>query len=258
MLTSTKNEKIKHIKALQARAKARREAGAFVVEGIRLAEEALTAGWPVELCLYDPEINERGQVLVETLRSAAVETLAAAPNVIAAASDTQTPQGILLVLKLIPLPLPETLDFVLVLDQLSDPGNAGTLLRTAAAAGVDAVLLSAGSVDPFSPKVVRSGMGAHFRLPVHTLLVEEIVTSCRARGLRMLLAEAGKGTAYYNADLKSPLVLVVGSEAHGPGDDFQAAADGCLHIPMPGDSESLNAAVAASVLVFEAVRQRAG
>jgi TrmH family RNA methyltransferase len=258
MLTSTKNEKIKYIKALQSRARVRREAGAFVVEGVRLAEEALVADWPVRLCLYDPEIGERGQAVVDALAAGSVETLAAAPHVIAAASDTQTPQGILLVLDLTPLPLPENPDFVLVLDQLRDPGNAGTLLRTAAAAGVDAVLFSAGSVDPFSPKVLRSGMGAHFRLPVHTLPAQEITAYCQAGGLRLLLAEAGRGAAYNAVDLRSRLALVVGSEAHGPGVDFQAAADGHIHIPMPGESESLNAAVAAAVLIFEAVRQRAG
>lgn len=258
MITSTKNEKVKQIKALQGRAKARREAGAFVIEGIRLAEEALAADWQVQLCLYDPALNERGLALVEKLREAGVETLEAAPHVIAAASDTQTPQGILLVLDLAPLPLPESPDFVLVLDQLRDPGNAGTLLRTAAAAGVNAVLFSTGSVDAFSPKVLRSGMGAHFRLPMHTMPAGEIITFCQEHRLRILLAEANKGAPYHAADLKAPLALIVGSEAHGPGEEFHSAADGYLHIPMPGESESLNAAMAASVLLFEAIRQRSG
>lgn len=256
MITSTKNEKVKHIKALQGRAKARREVGAFVVEGIRLAEEALGSGWQAQLCIYDPDLSERGFTLVEQLKSSGVEVLEAAPHVIAAASDTQTPQGILLVLELTSLPLPENPDFILVLDQLRDPGNAGTLLRTAAAAGVDAVLLSAGSVDTFSQKVLRSGMGAHFRLPVHSMPTEEIISFCHQHNLALLLAESNKGAVYHDADLKSPLALVVGSEAHGPDAGFQAAADGYLHIPMPGESESLNAAVAASVLIFEAVRQR--
>jgi TrmH family RNA methyltransferase len=258
MITSTKNEKVKKIKALQGRAKTRRETGAFVVEGIRLVEEALTAKWQARLCLYDPELNERGLALVEELRETGVEMLEAASHVIAAASDTQTPQGILLVLDLTPLPLPESPDFILVLDQLRDPGNAGTLLRTAAAAGVNAVLFSTGSVDAFSPKVLRSGMGAHFRLPVHAMPVGEIITFCRESNLRIMLAEANKGTPYHAADLKAPLALVVGSEAHGPGEEFHSAADGYLHIPMPGESESLNAAIAASVLLFEAVRQRSG
>jgi TrmH family RNA methyltransferase len=256
MITSTKNEKVKQIKALQGRAKARREAGAFVVEGIRLAEEALAARWQAQLCLYDPALSERGLALVEELRETGVDVLEAAPHVIAAASDTQTPQGILLVLDLVPLPLPESPDFVLVLDQLRDPGNAGTLLRTAAAAGVNAVLFSAGSVDAFSPKVLRSGMGAHFRLPVHTMPAGEIITFCQGSNLRILLAEANKGARYHTADLKAPFALVVGNEAHGPGAEFHSTADGYLHIPMPGKSESLNAAVAASVLLFEAVRQR--
>jgi TrmH family RNA methyltransferase len=256
MITSTKNETIKHIKALQARPKSRREAGAFIVEGIRLAEEAVNSGWLTHLCLYSSELNQRGLAVVEQLREAGVETLEAAPHVIAAASNTRTPQGILLKLDLAPPPIPEDPTFILVLDQLRDPGNVGTLLRTAAAASVDAVLLSAGSADAFSPKVLRSGMGAQFRLPVHSMDPKEIISFCKEQRLRILLAEANKGTPYHLADLKSPFALIVGSEAHGPSTGFQSDADGYLQIQMPGKTESLNAAVAASIMIFETVRQR--
>lgn len=256
MITSTKNETIKQIKALQARAKARRAAGSFIVEGVRLSEEAISSGWPVQLCLYTTEMTERGLGLVEKLRAAGTEVLEAAPHVIAAASDTQAPQGILLKLGLSPLPLPENPNFVVVLDQLRDPGNVGTLLRTAASACVDAVLLSNGSADPFSPKVIRSGMGAHFRVPVHTMETEEIISFCQSQNLVLLLAEANSGTIYHQVDLSSPLALVVGSESAGPNPEFKAQAAEFLQIPMPGRSESLNAAVAASVLIFEVLRQR--
>ena len=256
MITSTKNETIKQIKALQSRPKERREAGVFIVEGVRLAEEVCNSGWQTHMCLYSSELNQRGVSIVEKLRDDGVEVIEAAPHVIAAASNTRTPQGIILKLDLAPLPLPEHPTFVLILDQLRDPGNAGTLLRTGAAAAVDAVLLTAGSIDAFSPKVIRSGMGAHFRIPVHSMEAEKIAAYCRAHGLRILLAEANKGTPYHSADLQSPFALVVGSEAHGPSAGFQANAEGFLQIPMPGKTESLNAAVAASVLIFEAVRQR--
>jgi TrmH family RNA methyltransferase len=150
--------------------------------------------------------------------------------------------------------LPKELDFVLVADQVRDPGNLGTMLRTALAAGVDALLLPPRTVDPFSPKVVRAGMGAHFRLPIAVTSWEEIGTTLE--DLRIYLAEAGKGAAYTQADFSSPLALILGSEAHGPGAGARELAHTSVHIPMPGGGESLNTAIAAAILIFEIVRQR--
>ncbi len=257
MITSTKNAKIKEVRALQGRAKARRTAGAFVVEGVRLAEEALAAGWQPQLVLYTEELDERGQTVVGafTEQGALVEIVAA--HVMEAASDTQSPQGILLVLPLAPLPLPPQLDFVLILDQVRDPGNLGTLLRGATAARADAVLLTEGSVDPFAPKVVRSGMGAHFRLPVHTLDITQLSEVCQAHGLAVYLAAAGGGQVHTALDLTEPIGLAVGGEAAGHSTALQALAAEQVHIPMPGGGESLNAAMAGTILLFEVVRQRA-
>lgn len=255
MITSVKNPRVKAVRALQARSKARREENAFVVEGVRLAEEAVAAGWQPRLCLYTADVHPRGGQLVDELRAAGVEVEEVAEHVMQAASDTQSPQGILLVVADQRLPLPPQADFVLVLDRVQDPGNLGTLLRTAWAAGVDAVLLTEGSAEPFAPKVVRSGMGAHFRLPVDTLSPEEIVAFCRQHQLTLWTAAAGEGTVYTQADLAAPAAVVIGSEAHGVGEVLGQQARP-LHIPMPGGAESLNAAVAGAVLLFEAVRQR--
>ena len=256
MITSTKNAKIKEVRALQGRAKVRRKAGAFVVEGVRLAEEALAAGWQPQLVLYTEDLDERGHVVVQAFseQGAPVEIVAA--HVMEAASDTQTPQGILLVLPLTPLPLPPQLDFVLILDQVRDPGNLGTLLRGAIAAGADAVLLTEGSVDPFAPKVVRAGMGAHFRLPVHTQNIAQLGEVCQAHGLAVYLAAAGAGQTHTALDLTGPIGLAVGGEAAGHSQALQALAAGQVQIPMPGGGESLNAAMAGTILLFEVVRQR--
>lgn len=257
MITSVKNSRIKLVRAMQARTKVRREEGAFIVEGVRLAEEAVAAGWQARLCLYTAEVHPRGLQLVEELRAAGVEVEEVAEHVMKAASDTQTPQGILLVVALRPHLMPETASLVLVLDRVQDPGNLGTLMRTAWAAGVDAVLLSEGSVDPFAPKVVRSGMGAHFRLPVDTLSPNGIAEYCHTQQLTLWTAAAGEGAAYTEVNLNAPVALIIGSEAHGVGDALSREAQP-LHIPMPGGNESLNAAVAGAVLLFEAVRQRRG
>lgn len=255
MITSTKNPRVKQLRALQSRAKARREGGAFIVEGVRLAEEALAAGWHPQAAYTSEDLNPRGRALVETLRTQNIPLETLAPHVMKAASGTETPQGILLVLPMRELPQPEPLDFALVLDRVRDPGNLGTLLRSAAAAGVQAVLLTEGSADPFAPKVVRAGMGAHFRLPIETLAPQAALDRCREKGLGLWLAAAGQGLPYQQADLTQPLALVIGGEAHGVGDLLQEAAEP-LHIPMPGGTESLNAAAAGAILLFEIVRQR--
>lgn len=256
MITSTKNPKIKEIRALQARAKARREENAFVVEGVRLAEEALTAGWFPSSCLYTEEISPRGLEILAKIKEQNIPVEKVAPHVMKVASDTQTSQGILLVLPLRTLPVPESLDFVLIIDQVRDPGNLGTLLRSAASAGVQTVLLVEGSVDVFSPKVLRGAMGGHFRLPIHTLTHHEILSHCNRHKLEMLIAEANEGIPYTDEDLTKPLALVVGGETEGAHQPLLEKADGFIHIPMPGGGESLNAGVAGSILLFEVVRQR--
>jgi TrmH family RNA methyltransferase len=256
MLSSPHNPKIQWVRALQSRGKARRESSAFVVEGVRLAEEAFIAGWEAQLVLYTAGLGERGQKVIEgfAARGAPVEQVT--PQTMRAASDTETPQGILAVLPLRPLPLPEKPDFVFIPDGVRDPGNLGTMLRTAAAAGVGAVFLPRRTVDAFSPKVVRAAMGAHFRLPILEMTWEEIRAQITAASLRVFLASVGEGECYTQADFRSPLALIIGGEAAGAGEFAQQLAQVRVHIPMPGRTESLNAAVAAGLLLFEVVRQR--
>jgi RNA methyltransferase, TrmH family len=171
VITSSQNPKIKLVRALMGRAKERREAGAFVVEGVRLVEEAETrrSTWSFRFALYDGSLNVRGSSLVEHLLAQGIEVEEVSEPLMKSLSDTETPQGILAVLELNYLPLNEYPDFVLIPDQIRDPGNLGTLLRTAAATGVQAAFLPPETTDAFAPKVVRSGMGAHFRLPVQSM-----------------------------------------------------------------------------------------
>ena len=258
MITSVHNSKVQWVRGLQARARARRSDQAFVVEGVRLVEEALASGWVPELVFYTEDLNERGQALVEVFQERGVQVESVSGNVMQAASDTQTPQGILAVLRLIALPLPDQVDFVFIPDGVRDPGNLGTILRTCAAAGVDAVFLPPGTVDPYSPKVVRAGMGAHFRLPILSLKWEEIIERLEVYGLRIYLAAPGEGRIFTLADFGLPLALIVGGEAEGAGEVAQKLAGERVHIPMPGGMESLNAAIAGGVLLFEVVRQRTG
>jgi TrmH family RNA methyltransferase len=221
MITSAHNPKIQWLRKLQSQTKARREECAFAQRGV-----------PVE------------QVT---------------PAAFKAASDTETPQGLLVALSLHPLPLPDDPNFIIIPDGVRDPGNLGTLLRTAAAAGVQVVLLPPGTADAYAPKVLRAAMGAHFRLAVQALDWVEIrqVLLGRVHSLQVYLADAAQGLPYTQADLTQPLALIVGSEAAGASEQAIALTGERLHIPMPGGMESLNAAVAAAILMFEVVRQRA-
>jgi RNA methyltransferase, TrmH family len=254
MITSTANPKVKWVRQLQANSRERRLAGVFVVEGVRLVEEALAAGWEAQLVLYTADLSERGRQVMEGYTAFGAPIEQVSPEVLHAASDTETPQGLLAVLSQRLLPLPATPDLLFIPDQVRDPGNLGTMLRTALAAGVGAVLCPPETVDAFSPKVLRAGMGAHFRLPVHTLGWEAI--SAHLESLQVYLAEASEGLSYNTADFRLPLALVVGGEAEGTSPQARRLANHSVHIPMPGAVESLNAAVAAGILLFEVLRQR--
>lgn len=265
MLTSPHNSRFTRVRALLEKRKAREDEQAFVVEGVRLVEEALASGWQPELVLYSAKLAERGQQVVEGFRQQGAEVWEIAASLMDALTGTETAPGLLAVLPMRTLPLPEDLNFVLITDNLRDPGNLGTLLRSAAAAGAQAALLSPGTTDAFAPKVLRAGMGAHFRLPIRHLSWDAISDLCGKPGepqgkplppLRVFLAEAARGEPCWNADLRQPLALMVGSEAEGASPEALKLADAFINIPMPGQSESLNAAAAASILLFEIVRQR--
>ncbi|MFM8425563.1 MAG: TrmH family RNA methyltransferase, partial [Chloroflexota bacterium] len=159
MIKSNQNSKIKLIRALLGRAKERREAGAFVAEGVRLVEEAVISNWRFRIALYDETLSERGRLQVERLRSQGVDVEEVSASVMKSISETEAPQGILAVLEATQLPIPQSSNFILIPDQIRDPGNLGTLLRSAAASGVQAVLIPPETTDAFAPKVVRSGMG---------------------------------------------------------------------------------------------------
>jgi TrmH family RNA methyltransferase len=253
VITSAHNAKIKLVRALLGRARERRAGGAFVVEGVRLVEEAVISNWGLRFVLYDESLNERGKLQVETLRSRGIDVEMVSESLMKSLSETETPQGLLAVLNDARLAIPDSADFFLIPDQIRDPGNLGTLLRTAAAAGVQAVLLPPETTDAFAPKVVRSGMGAHFRLPIHSMTWEEI--KAQTAGLQLYIADT-TGISCWDTDLQKPLALIIGGEAEGASEEARKLATQKVSIPMSGDIESLNAGVAGSILMFEVVRQR--
>ena len=256
MITSLSNDKVKYVRKLQTQKDLRHADRRLVMEGVRLVEEVTRASLVPSLVLHTEDLTEdgRGKALLVTLRAMGAPTFQVTDEVMASCSDTMTPQGILAVLSFPEFAPPQPASFVLIADRLRDPGNLGTLLRSALAAGVEQVLLAPGTVDFSNPKVVRSAMGAHLWLPILHAdwdAVAEMVASCNT-----WLAAGGGQKTYTEVDWTTPSALIVGSEAHGAGDRAASLAQGRISIPIRPVVDSLNAAVAASVILFEAVRQR--
>lgn len=243
------------MRALQRQARLRHELGTFVVEGARLANEALMSGWTIRQALYTESLAQSSPELARALEARRVAEVVS-ESVMEVASDTQSPQGVILEVELKTAALPQDLTFALILDGIADPGNLGTLLRSAAAADCDVVLCGPGCADPFSPKVVRSGMGAHFRQPILSQNWAAIAKLVAQHKLHCFLAEAWQGQPYDQEDYTAPLALILGGEARGSGDEAAKLQPTPVQIPMPGRIESLNVATAGSILLFEIVRQR--
>jgi len=252
MITSAQNERVKYVRSL-ARRRVRQREGRFVVEGTRLLDELGRAGIRPALAFYTATWAETptGQRLLPLVRTAGEGAWPVSDTVMAACSDTQTPQGVLAVVPFMSLEPRHGL--LLILDGIRDPGNLGTILRSAESAGVGQVLLAPGTVDLYNPKVVRGAMGAHLRLPV--LSQDWPAISKRAGGRTVWLADAAAETAYDAVDWTQPSALIVGGEASGAGQEAAGLTTGRVSIPMAGGADSLNAAMAATVILFEAARQ---
>jgi TrmH family RNA methyltransferase len=253
MISSLSNPRVKYVRRLQADRRFRSSQKKFVVEGTRWVQELLS-NTPLLGDIYYTEtwLAQAGQG--NPIIQAAVSMQSVTEEVMAAMSATETPPGILATVAINPPPVPSRPSLMLILDGITNPGNLGTMLRTAAAAGVDSALLSTGCVDSYNPKVVRGSMGALLRLPVRQLEWHEIARATEE--MRVWVAAAAGEMSYSEVDWRQPSALIVGNEAHGASAAAFALADGSVSIPMGAETESLNAAVAAGIIMFEAARQR--
>jgi TrmH family RNA methyltransferase len=256
LISSPGNERIKRVRLLQRQARARHKERQLVLEGVRLLRDAVEAGVLPEYVLHAPELDAPAQELVTALSGAGVPCLAVIEPLLRDLAETETPQGVLGVFPWPALPLPGAPGLVLVADGWRDPGNLGTAIRAAAAAGADAVVLTPGTVDPFNSKVLRAGMGGHFRVPLVWQRCDALPEAFP--GLLIAVAEAAGQVCYDQVDWTQPSLIVVGGEAHGARVPARDLPHLSVFIPMARGAESLNSAVAASVLLFEAGRQRRG
>src|SRR2546429_2288415 len=273
LITSPSNPRISSLRDLHT-AKGRKISGLFLMEGPHLLEALLDAQIVPQEVYYQPELLQRTangrsllKHLLHTSSLAPEQLIEVSERVIESLGETQTSQGIVGVLSLEAFQ-PELVRArrskasraaLLILDELADPGNMGTILRTALAADVDEVLLTPDCADCYSPKVVRAAAGAHIALPIATNLswdtiAKKITFHCKEER-RVFLAEADSSHLYFEQDLKQPFALIIGNEAHGLSQEARNLATLSLAVPLANGVESLNAAMATGIVLFEAVRQ---
>lgn len=266
MITSESNTQIKELVKLQKNARQRRKSKTFVVEGIKLTKEAAVHGKLQRVYIAEALYQQQWggcpeqEIMIE-FGGAAVEIVA--ETIFKQISETVTPQGVLGVVQMPEYSLEEVFSddrkCFLLLDDLRDPGNLGTILRTSEGAGMSGVILSKESVDLFNPKVVRSTMGAIFRVPfVYVEDLPETITIMKGRGISVYGTMMEGSRCYDQVDYKLPVGIVIGNEANGISRNVGECLTGRIRIPMEGQLESLNAAVAAAVVMYEAARQRRG
>lgn len=256
MITSTSNQQIKNIIQLGKKGKARREQDVFLVEGLRMYQEApreQIVKTYVSESFYRKEKRILSDQMVEIVED----------RVFQSAADTRTPQGILSIVRQYHYEMEDLLkkehSFFLVLENLQDPGNVGTILRTAEGAGVDGIFLSRDCVDIYNPKVIRSTMGSIYRMPfLYVDSASETVEQLQKKGIRVFAAHLKGEEAYDREDYTSGTAFLIGNEGNGLTEELAEKADCYVKIPMEGSVESLNASIAAGILMYEVSRQRRG
>lgn len=255
MLTSLQNPLVKQLRKLQ-QAKGRREQQMFLLEGTHLLEEACAVGCSLAIVCCTPEWQKRHRQLWEQAIALSARVELVSPEVLQAIATTQHPDGVVATAprRLLTVPTP-TLG--IALQTLQDPGNLGTVIRTAAAAGADGLWLSADSVDLDSPKVLRASAGQWFRLPmtVSPNLLEEI-GQFQQGGIQVVATLPTAKLTYWEVDLTRPTVILLGNEGAGLSPELAEMADVGVKIPLAAGVESLNVAIAAALLLYEAKRQR--
>lgn len=252
-ITSAKNPTVKALKALSAK-KGREESGRFLVEGEVMIAEALKCGLAIRDALADEAHAEFAGTLAESGARAFIVPRALLEGV----CETRTPQGVCASFDLpVPLPLESAPARIVALDGTQDPGNVGTIWRTADAAGFEGVLFGGGCADPLSPKVQRAAMGSGFRVPF--MLSDDLPAALQKlaqRGWTILASDLSGGDFYRRRDPGERFALVIGNEARGISDAVRQSATALVKLPMRGGAESLNAAVAAGIMMYELMREQ--
>jgi TrmH family RNA methyltransferase len=263
-ITSVQNPRVKGWTQLLDK-KGREKQGQFIIEGVHLVQEALSSGTGVDTLVYASERqNELPFDLLELADEQGVECFAVTEAVLSKCTDTQTPQAVFAVLRKLHWEPADLLTsaragspgLVVVIDGMQDPGNLGTIIRSADAVGATGVLLGKGTVDLYNPKTVRSTMGSLFHLPIAQGDLEQLLPLAAEQGVAVVTTSLQGTSSCYEFDFRQPVWFVIGNEGQGVSPKVSALTTEHIRIPMQGSAESLNAAMAGTVVLFEAMRQR--
>ncbi|SFM23205.1 TrmH family RNA methyltransferase [Pelosinus propionicus] len=263
IITSSQNRFIKMVASLKEK-KFRDELGLFSIEGVRLVEEAAQANWPVEACIYitGAEEDQRVQAMLVLLQSKNCRIIEVSAAIYGKITEVKQPQGIMAIMKkrenrLVDCLINVQKPLLVVLDEVQDPGNVGTIIRTAAAAGCTGVILTKGCADVFGAKAVRATMGSLFYIPIFEgFSHDEVVNYLNKYDIHILATSLENSTTYFRTDFNRSVAIVFGNEGNGVSKKLTEVAKERLHIPLLGNVESLNVAASAAVILYEAVRQR--
>ncbi len=260
-ISSQNNPLIKEIKTLY-RKKGRVKNKAFIIEGIKMIEEAIDNSYPVKNIIYTDQLfkTKDGEKFFEKIKELD-NTIYVPNNIFKEISDTENPQGVLGIAKFEYENLGEKYKkerlFLLFLDEVQDPGNMGTIIRTADAFNADGIIITEGCVDPYNPKVVRATMGSIFRVPIYyTSDGIQDLKKIKAMDIQLYSTSLEGSIPTYEADFSKGFVLIIGNESKGVRKEIFSLSDKLIKIPMPGKAESLNAGVAASIIMYEVMKQR--
>jgi RNA methyltransferase, TrmH family len=255
-IQSKDNSLIKHIKKLREK-KYRGETGQFLTEGFRFVEEALLAKWEVPyIFVNEHQMEKWQQSSIRPIVGSKTKIYLLKDNVFKTIAGTETPQGIIAVVNMRKEDISKEDGFFVLVDRIQDPGNMGTIIRTAHAGGALGVIYTKGTVDVFNEKTLRSTMGSIFYIPVVEDSTLKYVESLRSRGFKLLVSSLNAEKNFFEVNLKDNIIICIGNEGNGVDNEVEKLSDLSVKIPMPGGAESLNAAVAGSVMIYEAVRQR--
>ena len=259
-ISSSKNPIIKEIKGL-SRKKNRWKEKLFIIEGIKVIEEAIESYIPIKHIFFSEELlgADGGEAFFEIIKSRK-ETIKLSRNVFKQITNLDNPQGILAIVEFEERDIEDLysidLPFIIFLDGLNDPGNLGTIIRTADAFDIDAIVLGEDSVDPYNSKVVRATMGSIFRVPLYNVKSNNgFFDNMKKKDINIITTSLS-GRALEREDFKDGFVIVIGNEANGVRKEILEKSAKQIKIPMPGGAESLNAGVAASIIMYEAMRSR--
>jgi RNA methyltransferase, TrmH family len=260
-ITSKDNSVIKHVRALSD-PKHRKKEQAFLIEGVKMVEEALRDKAGVTMVVASPSlVQHHGKGVIKLAEASSIDILWISDNLMDAIAESKTPQPVMAIVAMKEHGedelLAHTSKLIVICHQLQDPGNLGTIIRTVEAVGAAGIALTPHTVDPYSAKAIRASMGSILRLPVARIGdCRSFVKLCKQRGFQTVATVVTGEKAHFDIDLNKPTMVILGREGAGLPQDIIAEVDLCVRIPMAGTIDSLNVATSSAVILYEAMRQR--